>query len=160
MSRSVFSIRPGDFSDPRVIALLKYHFEKNHSVTPEGSAHVLDLAAIQVPEIAFFTLWDGDDLLGMGALRDFGDGSGEIKSMRTMDHALRRGVAAAMLEHLVADARGKGMKRLYLETGSFAYFEPARKLYARFGFIECPPFQGYTLDPNSTYMTLALSPKP
>jgi putative acetyltransferase len=151
-----FSIRPGDFSDPRVIALLRHHYEQNRAVTPEGSAHVLDLGAMQVPEIAFFTLWDGEALLGIGALRDFGDGSGEIKSMRTADHALRRGVAAAMLAHLIAHARTIGLARLYLETGSFAYFEPARKLYARFGFTECPPFQGYTLDPNSIYMVREL----
>lgn len=158
MTSAGFLIRPGDFSDSRVVALLKHHYEKNRAVTPEGSAHVLDLSAMQVPEISFFTLWEGNDLLGMGALRDFGDGTGEIKSMRTAEQALRRGVAAAMLNHLVAHARGLGLHRLYLETGSFAYFEPARTLYARFGFVECPPFQGYTLDPNSTYMTLALEP--
>lgn len=148
----MFTILPGDFSDPRVIALIRHHFEKNRAVTPEGSAHVLDIPALQKPDLAFFTLWDGDDLLGIGALRDFGDGTGEVKSMRTADHALRRGVAAAMLGHILAHAREAGLTRLYLETGSFDYFAPARKLYAAHGFVECPPFQGYRPDPNSTFM--------
>lgn len=152
----MFTIRPGDFSDPRVIALIRHHFEKNRAVTPAGSAHVLDISALQRPEIAFFTLWDGEDLLGIGALRDFGDGTGEIKSMRTADHALRRGVAAAMLAHLIGHARTLGLRRLYLETGSFDYFAPARALYARHGFSECPPFAGYHPDPNSTFMTCEL----
>lgn len=152
----MFSFRPGDFSDVRVIALIRDHFDKNRAATPAGSAHVLDLSALQKPDIAFFTLWDGDDLLGMGALRDLGDGTGEIKSMRTADHALRRGVAAAMLRHIVEHAHGAGLARLYLETGSFAYFEPARKLYAAHGFAECPPFRGYRPDPNSVFMMLEL----
>ncbi len=152
----MFTIKHGDFSDARVIALIRHHFEKNRAVTPAGSAHVLDISALQRPEIAFFALWDGDDLLGIGALRDFADGTGEIKSMRTADHALRRGVAAAMLRHLIGHARALGLKRLYLETGSFDYFAPARALYARHGFSECPPFAGYHPDSNSTFMTTEL----
>lgn len=148
----MFTIKPGDFSDARVIALIRHHFEENRAATPAGSAHVLDIAALQRPEIAFFTLWHGDDLLGIGALRDFGDGTAEIKSMRTADHALRRGVAAAMLRHLIDHARKAGLARLYLETGSFAYFAPARALYGRHGFTECPPFAGYAPDPHSTFM--------
>lgn len=156
MSPGPFSIRRGDFADPRVVALVRHHFEGNRAATPEGSAHVLDLAALQMPEIGFWTLWDGEDLLGIGALKAFGDGTGEVKSMRTADHALRRGVAAAMLTHLIAEARKANLAHLYLETGSFAYFAPARALYARHGFTECAPFRGYRADPNSTFMVLAL----
>ncbi|HRE20088.1 MAG TPA: GNAT family N-acetyltransferase [Rhabdaerophilum sp.] len=152
----MFTIKPGDFSDARVIALIRHHFERNRAVTPSGSAHVLDISALQRPEIAFFALWDGNDLLGIGALRDFGDGTGEIKSMRTADHALRRGVAAEMLGHLMGHARAIGLNRLYLETGSFEYFAPARALYARHGFVACSPFAGYRNDPNSTFMTCEL----
>jgi putative acetyltransferase len=153
---AMFRIVPGDFSDPRVIALIRQHFEKNRAVTPAGSAHVLDISALQTPEIRFWTLWNGEDLLGMGALRDFGDGTGEVKSMRTADHALRRGVAAAMLGHIIEAARDMALDRLYLETGAFEYFRPARELYARHGFVECPPFRGYQADANSTFMTLDL----
>lgn len=152
----MFTIKPGDFTDSRVITLIRHHFEKNRAVTPSGSAHVLDITALQRPEIAFFALWDGEDLLGIGALRDFGDGSGEIKSMRTADHALRRGVATVMLRHLIDYAQAIGLRRLYLETGSFDYFAPARALYTRHGFSECAPFAGYQPDPNSTFMTCEL----
>ncbi len=145
-------IRPGDFSDARVVALLRYHFESNRAATPEGSAHVLDLSAMQVPAIAFWTVWEGEDLLGMGALKRLNAGEGEVKSMRTYEHAQRKGVANAMLAHIVEAARVGGLRRLYLETGSFEYFRPARELYARHGFSECPPFGDYRPDPNSTFM--------
>lgn len=153
----MLSIRPGDFSDPRVVALLRYHFEQNRAVTPEGSCHVLDLSAMQVPEISFWTVWQGDELLGMGALKRMNDEEAEVKSMRTHDTAQRRGVASAMLAHIIAVARSAGIRRLFLETGAFAYFRPARELYARHGFVECPAFGGYTSDPNSTYMRLDLT---
>lgn len=152
----MLEIRNGDFSDPRVVDLLRYHFETNRAVTPAGSAHVLDLGAMQVPDIAFWTIWTEDTLLGMGALRRMNPEEGEVKSMRTYEHAQRRGVASAMLTHIVAAARQAGLKRLFLETGSFAYFRPARELYARHGFRECPPFAGYVEDPNSTFMTMDL----
>lgn len=149
----MLTIRPGDFSDDRVVALLRHHFEANRAVTPAGSAHVLDLSAMQKPDIAFWTIWDGEDLLGMGALRRLDGEAGEVKSMRTYGHALRRGVATAMLGHILAAARTAGLRRLYLETGSFEYFRPARELYARHGFVECLPFGAYRPDPNSTFMT-------
>ncbi len=67
-----------------------------------------------------------------------------------------QGLSRRMLEHLVAEARAAGYRRLSLETGSQAMFTPARTLYAKAGFDECPPFEGYMLDPNSVYMTKAL----
>lgn len=152
----MFTIRPGDFSDPRVIALLTLHFTENRAVTPAGSAHVLDLSAMQVPEISFWTIWDNDTLLGMGALKRMGAGDGEVKSMRTTNEAKRKGVASAMLRHIIDAARADGLTRLFLETGSFDYFRPARELYARHGFAECAPFAGYKPDPNSTFMMLTL----
>ncbi|KAF0229351.1 MAG: hypothetical protein FD175_1959 [Beijerinckiaceae bacterium] len=152
----MFTIRPGDFSDPRVIALLTLHFTENRAVTPAGSAHVLDLSAMQVPEISFWTIWDTDSLLGMGALKRMSAGDGEIKSMRTTNEAKRRGVASVMLRHIIDAARKDGLARLFLETGSFDYFRPARELYAHHGFAECAPFAGYKPDPNSTFMMLTL----
>lgn len=148
----MLTIRPGDFSDDRVVALLRHHFETNRAVTPEGSAHVLDLTAMQKPDISFWTVWEGEELLGMGALRRLDAAAGEVKSMRTWDHAQRRGIAAFMLGHILETARTMGLRRLYLETGSFDYFRPARELYARHGFVECPPFADYRPDPNSTFM--------
>jgi putative acetyltransferase len=151
-----FDIRRGDFSDPQVIALLRYHFEQNRANSPPDSCHVLDLSAMQVPEIAFFTLWEGVELLGMGALKRLSAAEGELKSMRTKPSALRRGVAGAILRHLIAEAGRSGFESLWLETGSYDYFAPARALYARHGFVECAPFGDYQHDPNSAFMMRAL----
>jgi putative acetyltransferase len=151
-----FTILPGDFSDSRVLALLRQHLSENHAVTPAGSVHALDLSGLNAPEISFFAAFEGENLMGMGALKRLNAQEGEIKSMRTVDAAKRRGVAQAILMHLLALARSQGLARLFLETGSFAYFAPARRLYARNGFVECPPFAGYQPDPNSTFMRLEL----
>jgi putative acetyltransferase len=151
-----FKIRRGDFSDPQVIALLRYHYEQNRANSPEGSCHVLDLTAMQVPEIAFFTAWEGEELLGMGAIKRLNAADGELKSMRTLPAVLRRGVASAIVLCLIDEARENGLTRLYLETGSYDYFAPARELYARHGFVECGPFGDYQPDPNATFMVRQL----
>lgn len=153
----MLAIRKGDFSDARVIAMLRHHYEENRAVTPPESCHVLDISAMQVPELSFWTVWKGEDLLGMGALKRMNASDGEVKSMRTRANALRRGVANAVLTHIIAEARSAGLERLYLETGSFEYFRPARELYTRHGFVECAPFGEYQPDPLSTFMVLDLA---
>lgn len=153
-------IIPGDLDHPAIIELLKFHMETNVAVTPVGSVHALDLDALKVPEISFFAGWQkgetDDDLMVIGALKDLGDDHGELKSMRTVEAYRAKGLGAQMVDHLIRHAQSKGIKRLSLETGSFDYFEPARKLYAKRGFTECPPFADYKLDPNSTYMSKVL----
>jgi putative acetyltransferase len=114
-----------------------------------------------VPSITFWTARENGDLLGCGALKLLDSPSwpamhGEIKSMRTTTSARGRGVATLMLRHILDDARARKLKRIYLETGTEDYFAPARRLYARHGYIECPPFGGYALDPNSVFMELRL----
>jgi putative acetyltransferase len=150
-------IIPGDFLDTRVTGLLNHHFTTCHALTPKGSAHAVDLTGLQVPEISFYAAWDGDSLLGIGALKRLDINHGEIKSMHTVETARRRGVASAMLAHIIGEARRAGLSRLSLETGSFAYFAPAAALYRAFGFVDCPPFGNYKLDPNSMFLTLDLS---
>ncbi len=145
-------ITEGGLDDGQVIAMLKFHFETNISVTPKGSAHVFDLSRLKAPDISFWSAWDGDTLMGVGALKRINARDGEIKSMHTLKTARRSGVGAAMLQHIVAEARKMGLTRLLLETGSFDFFAPARALYARYGFTECAPFEGYKPDPNSTFM--------
>lgn len=149
-------IQPGDLDHTAIIALLQFHLETNIAVTPVGSVHALDLDALKAPEIAFYAGWDGSNLLTIGALKDLGGGHGELKSMRTVEAHRAKGLGAQMLDFLIDQARGNGFTRLSLETGSFDYFEPARRLYQKRGFAECPPFGDYTLDPNSTYMTKVL----
>ena len=142
----------GGLDDAQVIAMLKFHFDTNISVTPPGSAHVFDLSRLKSPDISFWSAWDGQTLMGVGALKRMNARDGEIKSMHTLKTARRSGVGAAMLWHIMAEARNMGLARLFLETGSFDFFAPARALYARHGFTECAPFAGYKPDPNSTFM--------
>lgn len=157
-------IIPGDLDHPAIIDLLTFHMETNVAVTPVGSVHALDLDALKAPEISFFAGWQkgeqkddtDDELLIIGALKRLCAEHGELKSMRTVEAHRAKGLGAQMLDFLIDQARANGIKRLSLETGSFDYFEPARKLYAKRGFVECPPFEGYDIDPNSTYMTKLL----
>jgi putative acetyltransferase len=149
-------ITEGDFNDPLVTDLLRVHFTTARAQTAPGSAHALDVAGLQAPDITFWAIWEDETLLGVGALKRLAADHGEIKSMHTAESARRKGAGSAMLGHIIAAARACGMSRLSLETGSWDYFRPARALYARHGFVECPPFGDYVLDPNSVFMSLEL----
>lgn len=149
-------IRRGDLSDPRIIALLRHHFDTCHAVTPPGSAHVFDISRLAAPDIDFWAAWEGDELLGIGAMKPLDETHGEVKSMHTAEAARRRGVASAMLRHIIETSRARGLTRLSLETGSFGYFRPAVALYKAHGFTECLPFGSYRPDPNSVFLTLEI----
>jgi len=149
-------IVPGDLTDPRVIDLLHYHLINSRTQTAPGSAHALDLKGLQSPDINFWTAWDGKTLIAMGALKLLSEDHGEVKSMRTAQAAQRKGVGSAMLQHIISVARSRGIWRLSLETGSWDYFRPAIAFYRSHGFVECPPFADYVLEPNSIFMTLDL----
>ena len=151
-------IRSGDFADARVKALLTRHLEGMHASSPPGHVFALDWSGLQTPEISFYALWDGEELLGFGALKELGPQAGEIKSMRTADAHLRRGVAAAILEHLIAEARRRGYTRLSLETGSGPAFEPALALYRKHGFLEGDAFDGYEKSAFNQFLHLELKP--
>ncbi len=128
-----------------------------HEITPaDESVHALPIEALRAPEVTFWSVWDGRELMGCGALKELDARHGEIKSMRTVARHLRKGVAAALLEHMLVEAKRRAYRRLSLETGAPAAFAPARSLYARFGFQPCGPFAGYIEDPNSVYMTKEL----
>ena len=146
----------GNFDDPQVIALLDAHVGRARAETGRGSAHALDAGGLKAADIRFWTIWDEERLLGIGALKTLSRDHGEIKSMHTAEGARNKGVGSAMLAHIVAQASRMGMARLSLETGSWDYFLPARAFYRRHGFGECTPFGGYKPDPNSVFMTRAL----
>jgi len=146
----------GDLGDPRIAALLEIHSTQCRAETKRGSAHVLDLNDLAQPEIDFFAGFDGEALVGVGALKRLGDGRAELKSMHVAASHRGSGAGAAMLAHIVATARAGGMKRLSLETGSWDFFHPARRLYRRHGFRDTGPFTGYAPDPNSRFLTLNL----
>ena len=147
-------IIPGDFDDPRVIALLRQHLDGMHAHSPPESVFALDLAGLRAPEVSLFTAWEHETLLGMGALKELDPATGEIKSMRTDPAYLRRGVAASILEHLIGVARGRGYRRLSLETGSGPAFEPALALYRGRGFVDGSPFGDYTKSAFNQFLHL------
>jgi putative acetyltransferase len=147
----------GDFGDPRVVDLLQFHLTTARAQSPPCSAHALDLAELQSPDIGFWAIWDDETLLGIGALKRLSADHGEVKSMHTVRSMRGKGAGSAMLRHIIASARANGMSRLSLETGSQEYFRPARALYESHGFVECPPFADYVPDPNSIFMTLDLN---
>ncbi len=153
----MIAIREDGLDDPQVIELLTLHASGMLASSPPGSCHFLDLSGLKAPDVSFWTIWDGEELLGMGALKQLDPAHGEIKSMRTAPEHLGRGAARAMLAHIVAVARGRGYRRLSLETGSTPAFDAAHRLYAGFGFAPCPAFAGYPADdPFSRFFTLAL----
>jgi putative acetyltransferase len=149
-------IRVDDLTGAEIRALLAEHLHSMHQLSPPESVHALDLTALQKPDITFWTAWSGAGLLGCGALKELTPVHGEIKSMRTGSAHRRKGVARALLQHIIAEARTRSYARLSLETGSMSAFEPARSLYESFGFTYCLPFADYTEDPNSVFMTRAL----
>jgi len=150
----------GGLDDPRVVDLLHTHMTRARAETARGSSHALDLSGLRAPEVTFWSAWEGDAVVGVGALKRLSTDHGEVKSMHTAEAARGRGVGSAMVRHIMAAARSRGMSRLSLETGSWPYFAPARALYARHGFVECGPFGEYREDPNSVFMTLALGNQP
>ena len=149
-------IRVDDLSGSEIRALLAEHLQSMHRLSPPESVHALDLTGLLRPEITFWTIWDGEGLLGCGALKEVSASHGEVKSMRTVSRHRRKGVARAMLEHILGESRRRSYRRVSLETGSAPAFAPARNLYESFGFIYCSPFGDYGDDPNSVFLTLTL----
>lgn len=154
--KGFMEIKTGLLDNSKVISLLTLHHNDMCSHSPVESVHALDINQLKEKDIEFLMVWFGKDLAGCGALKLLDDTHGEIKSMRTNESFLRKGVAAFCLTVLIDSAKNRGLKRLSLETGSMAVFLPARKMYERFGFTECEPFADYQVDPYSTFMTVEL----
>ncbi len=151
-----FRIVRGGLDDSRVQALLTHHVETARAETARGCAHALEVAGLKSVDIAFWSAWDDERVVGVGALKRLSPTHGEIKSMHTLETCRRSGIGTAMLRHIMDAAREMGIRRISLETGSWSYFEAARALYRKHGFVECGPFGAYTATPNSVFMTLAL----
>ncbi|MGQ4597676.1 GNAT family N-acetyltransferase [Nocardia sp. R6R-6] len=143
----------GDLTGPAVTALLTEHLAEMAEHSRAESMHALDLAALRHPGITVWTGWDGRTLAGCAALKRLDAAHAEVKSMRTAKTHQRRGVAATLLRHLIAEATDRGYRRLSLETGASDFFRPARRLYATHGFDYCAPFGDYRPDPSSVFMT-------
>ncbi|MGH1422123.1 MAG: GNAT family N-acetyltransferase [Hyphomonas sp.] len=149
-------IRIDDLNGPEIAALLQTHAELMLSQSPAESCHFLPIDGLRDPAVTMWSQWEGEALLGCGALKDIGNGQGEIKSMHTRAAERGRGLGEQMLMHVMAEARARGMTALYLETGAPEGFIPARRLYEKHGFALCGPFGDYTLDPMSVFMSRAL----
>lgn len=149
-------IRLDDLTSPQILQLLREHLQGVALHSPPESIHALDLDGLRQPDITFWSVWEGDELVGCGALKQLDERHGEIKSMRTSSAHLRKGVAARLLQHIIDEASRRAYARLSLETGSMEAFAPAHRLYARFGFEPCGPFADYAEDPYSVFMTRLL----
>ena len=149
------TISRADFGDPALRSFLQAHLDDLAPTAPAESRHALELGELQKDGIRLWVALRAGVLVGTGALAAREPGHEELKSMRTDPAHRGAGIASALLRVLLADARGRGIERISLETGSMEFFAPARRLYARHGFVECDPFGGYVEDPNSTYLTLS-----
>ncbi|BBD60006.1 acetyltransferase, GNAT family protein [Nostoc sp. HK-01] len=149
-------IREDDLTGKKISDLLQEHLDNMYEITPPESVHALDIEALRSPDITFFSAWEGEELLGCGALKELSSTSGEVKSMRTVKIHRRKGVASNILEYIIKEAQRRGYDCLYLETGSFGEFAPARALYIRYGFEYQGPFADYAQDPNSIFMVRKL----
>ncbi|WP_434403537.1 GNAT family N-acetyltransferase [Sphingobium sp. DN12] len=152
----MFDIREDDLSGAPTRALLAIHLAGMQAESPPESVFALDLSGLQQPDICVWTAWDGDEITGVAALRDLGGGQGELKSMRSHPDHLRRGVAAALLRHIIGQARQRGMTRLSLETGSGPAFDPALTLYRRNGFGNGEAFGDYRASAFNQFLHLGL----
>lgn len=151
-----FHIRVDDLTGAATRALLALHLGGMRENSPPGHVFALDLSGLTAPNVTVWSLWDGSSLAGIGALRELGDGTGEVKSMRTDPKYLRRGVAAALLEHIIGEARRRGLWRLSLETGSGSAFAPALALYRKRGFADGEVFGDYDRSHFNQFLHLDL----
>ena len=149
----------GNFNNPEVHEFLINHFIELRSVSPEGSAHVLDIAGLKDQSIKFWSLWEENDLMGSGALKFLNKEHGEFKSIRVSDKFRGKGNGTKVINHLINEAKKLNIKRLSLETGAGDFFLTARNLFIKCGFKPCEPFSHYKKDVNSIYMTMLISNK-
>lgn len=149
-------IRDADLGEPRTQALLRLHLAGMHASSPPGHVFALDLSGLRGPDMSVWSAWSGDDVVGIGALKRLDARSGEVKSMRTHPDHLRKGVAAALLERVIDEARRTGLRRLSLETGSGPAFDPALALYRRRGFVDGSAFGGYVGSAFNQFLHLEL----
>jgi putative acetyltransferase len=152
----MFAVRDDDLSGEATRRLLALHLAGMHANSPPDSVYALDLSGLKAPEVIVWSVWEGDEVIGIGALKELGNGEGEVKSMRTHPNHLRRGVAALLLDHIVTEAKARGLTRLSLETGSGPAFEAALALYRSRGFVDGEAFSDYQSSAFNEFLHLPL----
>lgn len=145
-----------DLTGPEIAALLRFHLAEVRSKSPPNLAFAFDIDRLRAPDVTFWSLWDGDAIAGCAALKQLAPDHGELKSMRTATGHLRKGIAARLLQHVIAESRRRGYTRLSLETGATDYYHPATALYTRHGFIEGETFGDYVPSDFNRFYHLAL----
>ena len=148
-----YTIVRDDLSGPEVADLLRLHLEEMHQWSPACKVHAMPIERLREPDVAFWSAWDGERLAAVGALKELGDGRGELKSMRAAPEYRGKGAGNAILLHLMAEARARDYHWLGLETGRPEPFVPARRLYENHGFAECEAFGDYVSDEFSLCMS-------
>jgi putative acetyltransferase len=146
----------GNFDNNQVDKLLEKHFVELRSVSPKGSAHVLEIEGLKDDTIKFWSLWEDDQLIGCGALKFLDEEHGEFKSIRLADKFRRKGNGIKIIKHLIEEAKKLDIKKISLETGAGNFFKPARELFILCGFKKCEPFAHYKKDVNSVYMSMII----
>ena len=149
-------IREDDLSGAATRDLLRLHLAGMHANTPAGHVFALDLSGLTAPGVTVWTAWKDESVCGMAALKQLDAASAEVKSMRTHPDHLRQGVGAALLEHIIGEARARGFRQLSLETGQGPAFEPALALYRRRGFVDGEAFADYVRSPFNQFLHLVL----
>ena len=152
----MFEVREDDLSGDATLRLLALHLAGMHANSPPDSVYALDLSGLKAPGITVWAVWEGDEVVGIGALKELGNGTGEVKSMRTHPDHLRRGVAVLLLDHIMTEAKLRGLTRLSLETGSGPAFEPALALYRKYGFVNGDAFSDYQPSAFNQFLHLDL----
>jgi putative acetyltransferase len=153
LPRESIEFVPDDLLGAPTRQLIARHLRGMHENSPPESVHAFDIDKLRDPAVTFWSAWVRGEIAGCGALKRIDDWRGEVKSMRVADVFLGRGVGRAILNHVIAQSRARGMRSLWLETGSAAAFLPALKLYESAGFVRCGPFADYRNDPFSIFMT-------
>lgn len=156
MQSRPLTIRQDDLSGAKIRALIEAHLANSAIYSPPEAIHALNADGLLAPGVTVWSVWQDEALLGMGGLKELSPTMGEVKSMHTAAAHRGQGVAETMLLHLIAEARRRGYRQLYLETGSQEGYAASRGLYAKHGFAYCEPFGDYRADPNSVFMTLSL----
>ena len=145
-----------DLEGATVIALLAFHLEEMHALSPACKVHAMPVERLRQPDVTFYSAWDGSALAAVGALREIEPGRGELKSMRATPAYRGKGAGETILLHLIGEAARRGYRWLGLETGRYEAWLPARNLYRKHGFAECEDFGDYVGDEFSVCMSRAL----
>nr|WP_170332215.1 GNAT family N-acetyltransferase [Ruegeria arenilitoris] len=156
----MIDIREADPTSDDLRPVVQAHFAHSETAGPAESNHTMDADSLAGPGTRFWALYESDQPLGCGALKTLPDGTAEVKSVHIISQARGRGLARVMMNHLAELARAEGVSALVLETGAahLTEYDAARKLYEALGYSYCEPIFGYTNDPNSAFMRLALEP--